>query len=74
MVKYYKKEDSFTKYYIQVNEETKQAIGVYRNKDGTRFGINVFQCFPKIYEGIDYSSSTLNEFMAKLDFIKSQIK
>lgn len=69
MIKYYKKEDQFCKYYAKINIETKDIITVYRNKDGKRFGINKFIGAPSIYE-IDYSVSTEVEFNDKLDIIK----
>ena len=49
MLKYYKKEDTLTKYYAKVDDEKKVSTSVYRNKDGSRYGINVFLCFPSMY-------------------------
>lgn len=69
MVKYFKKEDQFCKYYVKVNFETKDAIAVYRNHDGKRYGINKFICSPSIYD-TEYSISTEEEFLAKLEIIK----
>ncbi len=72
MIKYYKKEDTLTKYYAKVDDEKKISVSVYRNKDGTRSGINVFNCFPSVYS--DWSASTVEEFETKLQLIKNQIK
>ncbi len=68
MINYYKKEDTLTKYYAKVDTETKKSVSIYRNKDGSRFGINIFNCYPSIYN--DWVMSTPEEFIAKLDFIK----
>lgn len=74
MIKYVKKEDQFCKYYIRYNVETKDATTVYRNLDGKRYGINLFKCFPLIYEGSDYTVSTQEEFETKLEIIKGLIR
>jgi hypothetical protein len=71
MIKYYKKEDTLTKYYAKVDDTTKISVSIYRNKDGSRYGINVFQCFPTTYS--DWSTSTMEEFDAKLEVIKDLI-
>jgi hypothetical protein len=68
MINYYKKEDTLTKYYAKVDDVSKISISVYRNKDGSRSGINIFPCFPTVYS--DWSASTMEEFYAKLQFIK----
>lgn len=68
MLKYYKKEDTLTKYYAKVDDEKKIAISIFRNKDGSRYGINVFPCFPIVYS--EWSASTMEEFDAKLKVIK----
>jgi len=71
MLIYYKKEDTLTKYYSKVNSEKKISTTIYRNKDGSRYGINVFSCFPILYN--DWNTSTMEEFNSKLEIIKGLI-
>lgn len=74
MIKYLKKEDQWTKYFVRFNETTKEALVVYRNKDGSRYGINFFQASLVVYETSGYGYSTIEEFQNKLEIIKNLIK
>lgn len=71
MINYYKKEDTLTKYYAKVDTEKKISVSLYRNKDGSRFGINVFNCYPSVYS--DWTITTQEEFDVKLDVIKKLV-
>lgn len=73
MIKYVKKEDNFCKYYVKYDTETLIAIAVYRNRDGKRYGINVYICAPVIYESSEWSISSYDEFNNKLTVIKTII-
>ena len=66
--RYYEKEDLNTKYYYKVVGNV--VWGIYGNKNGMRYGINMFQ---KLYDFHDCTIITQDKFDNKLELLRQKL-